>query len=238
MNVAENNAEKERTKTPRLKFEAFEEKIPKNSTNLSLMFSFENFQAVSQILPPRSHPLQKTSHEVIDQQDSQDLGERLTLPFVSCVILSTRTFSKSSNSHFFTDPQCCCSSHPFPPFEAILQILEALGFSQLFCRSLAGSQVEVISGFSKSSSCLCMAQHCFSMFRTGLKKKDPGVFSAKAKAYHVWSIEYWISLHGFNLFFFDGIVSHALNTSLSFASCPKLVRVEASSRWPHRPGMA
>ena len=100
--------------------------------------------------------------------------------------------------------------------------------------------MEVISvrlqGFSKSSSCLCIAQHCSSMFWTGFKKKDSGVFSAKVNTYHVWSIG--IHYMVFTPFFFDGKVSHTLNMSPSFASCPKLVRVEASSRWPHRPGMA
>ena len=140
---------------------------------------------------PRSQdPLQKASHEVIDQQDSQDLGEeRLTLPFVSCVSLSTRNLfttksgkksSKSSNSHFFTDPQCCCSSHLCPLLNWFYK-----SWSQLFCRSFGGSQVEVISvrlqGFSKSSSCLCIAQHCSSMFWTGFKKKDSDFFLRKSK---------------------------------------------------------
>ena len=105
----------------------------------TLWFPWPSF--IANTSPRSQDPLQKASHEVIDQQDSQDLGEeRLTLPFVSCVSLSTRNLfttksgkksSKSSNSHFFTDPQCCCSSHLCPLLNWFYK-----SWSQLFCAHL------------------------------------------------------------------------------------------------------
>lgn len=114
------------------------------------------------LYPPRSridvprNPLQKVSHEVIDQQDSQDLGEeRLTLPFVSCVSLSTcdvfttksgKKSLKSSNPHYLVDPQCFCSSHLSPLFEALqyycwcTKSWRHWDFLNFYC-SFGGSQV-------------------------------------------------------------------------------------------------